>query len=221
MASNESVTLLQRFLRRRAGASVVRLRDLAEPPDTIFTGVFISPVGHLLTAYHALESRLLDVGYSEQFELAFEFDSAWLPGGFRAGPLKSTARCEPGWRDPGADFAILKLSYEPPAYLPISAPFGPETLLGSALRAYGFTVTQQGIASLGEVEGSYLRALPEQRRFRITGVVKGEGLKWGSGYRPPISHGRGNSCRFLPKRDQHWGRGRCKPRPPREFWLAA
>jgi Trypsin-like peptidase domain len=158
---------------------VVRLRDLTEPPDAIFTGVFISPVGHLLTAYHALESRLLDVGYSEQFELAFEFDPAWLPGGFRAGPLKSTARCEPGWRDPGADFAILKLSYEPPAYLPISAPFGPETLLGSALRAYGFTVTQQGTASLGEVEGSYLRALPEQRRFRITGVVKGEGQSGG------------------------------------------
>jgi tetratricopeptide (TPR) repeat protein len=179
MASDASVKLLQEFLRRRAGASVVRLRDLAEPPDVVFTGVFISPVGHLLTAYHALESRLLDVGYLEQFEVAFEFDPAWLPGGLRAGPLRTIARCEPGWRDAVADVAILKLSYEPPAYLPISAHCDPEILLGSPLRAYGFTVTQHGIPSLGEVEGSYLRALPEQRRFRITGVVRGEGQSGG------------------------------------------
>lgn len=179
MASDASFTLLQEFLRRRAGASVVRLRDLAEPLEAVFTGVFISPVGHLLTAYHALESRLLDVRYLEQFEITFEFDPAWLPSGLRAGPFESIARCEPGWRDPEADVAILKLSYEPPAYLPISSPYGPETLLGSPLRAYGFTVTQRGIPALGEVEGSYLRALPEQRRFRIAGVVRGEGQSGG------------------------------------------
>lgn len=179
IASDAPATLLQEFLRRRAGASVVRLRDLAEAPDAVFTGFFISRAGHLLTAYHALESRLLDLGYAEQFDIAFEFDPVWLPPGSPSGPFENTARCEPGWRDPVADVAILKLSYQPPTYLPISALRSPESLLGSPVRAYGFSVTQRGIPSLGEVEGTYFRALPEQRRFRIAGVVRGKGQSGG------------------------------------------
>jgi tetratricopeptide (TPR) repeat protein len=175
-----SASVLYQYLTEQAGSAVIRIRDPSVPPDGVFTGFFISPTGHLLTAYHALESQLLDTNYPAEFELEIEYDPLWLPADKPTiGPLSVTARCEVGWRNSHQDFALLKLDCEPKGFLPLSPPMKPTAQLGSPLRAYGFTFTQQGVPYMSQVDGTYFRPLPEEGRFRVAGIVRSVGQSGG------------------------------------------
>jgi tetratricopeptide (TPR) repeat protein len=179
MSADLTRKLLNEYLRKQAGGAVVRIRDADEPKSKIFTGSFISPAGHLLTSYHALEARLMDATFRVEFDVAFEFDPIWFPRETPTSEIVCHAFCEPGWRDPEADIAIVKLDHMPAAFLPIATADGSNNLLGSALVSYGFTIKQSGTASIGEIEGRYLRALPETRRFRVSGIVTSIGHSGG------------------------------------------
>src|SRR5215472_15704118 len=188
MPSSEVISILNEYLTSSARLAVVRVRDpafaLSSDPGSlgICTGFFVSPVGHLLTAFHPLKHRLWDTERIVRFELDIEFDVAGQPGGSRLDSAKVIAECAPGWCGFKADWALLKLDYAPRAYLPIAA-VGflrpPHVDLCSAVRAYGFTEDQPDLPSLGASEGQYARAFPERSQFRVGLVDRGIGQSGG------------------------------------------
>jgi tetratricopeptide (TPR) repeat protein len=188
MSGSEVISLLNEFLTARARSSVARLRD----PDLdhssasehlgIFTGFFISPTGHLLTAFHPLKHKLWDRERTAEFELDMEFDVTGTSGGPGSGPVRVNAVCAPGWSDFKADWALLTLDYAPGSYLPVAKEGHlrpPQVDLCSAVRAYGFTEDQPDRASLGAYEGQYARAFPERAQFRMGFVDRGVGQSGG------------------------------------------
>jgi hypothetical protein len=174
MASNEVISVLNEYLTNCARSAVVRLRDpeFGSAPG-IFTGFFISPQGHLLTAFHPLKHQLWDTGRPARFCLDVESD------GTGAAPVRVVAEYEPGGSDFKADWALLRLDYAPAAYLPVAAAWAAQVDLCSAVRAYGFTEDQPGLASLGAYEGQYARAFPERSQFRMGFVDRGVGQSGG------------------------------------------
>ena len=188
MPGSEVISVLNEYLTSSARSAVVRLRDPAFVPGSapgslgIFTGFFVSPVGHLLTAFHPLKHKLWDTERTARFELDIEFDVMGPPGGPRPSPARVTAECAPGGCDFKADWALLKLDYTPSAYLPIAAEGRlrpPQVDLCSAVRAYGFTEDQPALPSLGAYEGQYSRAFPERSQFRMGFVNRGVGQSGG------------------------------------------
>ncbi len=188
MPTKDAVALLNEFLTIQARLAVARLRDPSVSPSAsseyvgVFTGFFVSPAGHLLTAFHPLKHRLWDTEYSAEFELAMDFDVTGRPAGARPRPRTVPAVCQAGWSDFRADWAILKLDYAPSSYLPVAAPghLQPPTVdLCSTVRAYGFTEDQPGSASLGAYEGQFARVFPEISQFRMGFVDRGVGQSGG------------------------------------------
>lgn len=165
---------LREFVRQRAKASVVRIRDTAESRDNVFSGTFVSPEGHLLTAYHTIGPRAIDPDYAAEFEVIIEFDHS-----IGVDAVTCRARCEVGWWDAAADIAVLELDYRPPHYLLVAPYLSPDQLSDQTLIAYGFTSSELGVPAIGQTEGKYLRALPESRRFRMRDIVTGRGHSGG------------------------------------------
>ena len=169
----EPASALSGFLSEEARASVVRLRNPAFDQG-VFTGFFISPAGHLITAFHAVKAHLHVTPASFPLDVHF-------PDGGRAAATNVLARHEPGWADREADWALLHLDLVPPGYLPLAEP---EALTGpdadcAPLRVYGFTVADQGRTGLGALSGEFLRPVPERRRFRIAFSVRSQGQSGG------------------------------------------
>lgn len=169
----ERASALSGFLAEAARVSVVRLRD-PRLDEGLFTGFFISPAGHLITAFHAVKAHLHSTPGS--FALDVEF-----PSGAGTGAAGVLARHESGWADRDADWALLHLDLEPPGYLPLAEPDG---LTGpdadcAPMRVYGFTVADQGRTGLGAISGEFLRPVPERRRFRIAFSVRSRGQSGG------------------------------------------
>ncbi len=188
MPVKDALSLLSGFLTSQTRLAVTRLRDPAISPSPaenssgVFTGFFISPAGHLLTAFHPLKHKLWDVGSPAKFELELDFDAAREAGDSRPGPLRVVAVSKPGWSDFKADWAALKLAYEPDAYLPIAAPGHlqpPHVDLCSDVRAYGFTEDQPDVPSLGAYQGQYARNFPQRSQFRMGLVDRGPGQSGG------------------------------------------
>jgi len=188
MSGSEVISVLNEFLTDRVRSAVVRLRDpdldLSSPSGQpgIFTGFFVSPGGHLLTAFHPLKHRLWDTERRVELELDIEFDVTGTSGDPGAGPARVAAVCMPGWSNHRADWALLKLDYAPESYLPVAAAGHlrpPQVDLCSAVRAYGFTEDQPDLPNLGAYEGQYARAFPERSQFRMGFVDRGVGQSGG------------------------------------------
>ncbi len=188
MPGSEVISVLNEFLTGRARSAVARLRDPALDRSSssgqlgIFTGFFISPAGHLLTAFHPLKHKLWDTERTAKFELELEFDVTGTSGAPGSDPVRVAAVCAPGWSDHKADWALLRLDYTPDCYLPVAAAGHlrpPQVDLCSAVRAYGFTEDQPDLPSLGAYEGQYARAFPERSQFRMGFVDRGVGQSGG------------------------------------------
>jgi hypothetical protein len=185
MSANDAVPALNKFLTSCARSAVVRLWDPSfdRSSSGLFTGFFVSPVGHLLTAFHPLRHRLWVIEFTAaEFDLEIEFDATEHASEPREDTIRLPAVCKQGWGDHGADWAVLKVNYAPRSYLPVAAAGHlqpPHDSLCSQVRAYGFTKTQPVFPSLGAYEGQYSRALPEISRFRMSFVNRGVGQSGG------------------------------------------
>ncbi|MGI5148637.1 trypsin-like peptidase domain-containing protein [Plantactinospora sp. CA-294935] len=167
----ERASALSGFLAEAVRESVVRLRDPGFD-EGVFTGFFISPVGHLVTAFHAVKAHLHRTPGSFPLDVQFA-------GGLDVSGIE--ARHEPGWADREADWALLHLDLDPPGYLPLAES---DVLTGpgadcAPVRVYGFTVADQGRAGLGAISGEFLRTVPQRRRFRIAFSVRSQGQSGG------------------------------------------
>jgi tetratricopeptide (TPR) repeat protein len=183
MSSNEVISVLNDFLTRRARAATVRLRDPeflsgSKGNTGIFTGFFISPYGHLLTAFHPLKQQLWDIERPCRFELDLEFDLTSQPQKGTASPTRVTADYTANAADFKADWVLLQLDYACDAYLPV-APADCQVGLCTSVRAYGFTEDQPVVPSLGAYEGQYARTFPERSQFRVSFVNRGVGQSGG------------------------------------------
>lgn len=166
---------LSGFLAEQARASVVRLRS-PEFDQGVFTGFFVSPAGHLVTAFHAVKAQLALAGSPSA---SFPLEVYFADGRGAGRPVQ--AQHESSWADREADWALLRLHLEPPGFLPLAAPdalAGPQADC-APLRVYGFTAADQGRAGLGALSGEFLRAVPERRRFRVAFSVRGRGQSGG------------------------------------------
>ncbi|WP_422774079.1 tetratricopeptide repeat protein [Plantactinospora sp. WMMC1484] len=168
----DRASALSGFLAEAVRESVVRLR-VSGFDEGVFTGFFVSPAGHLVTAFHAVKAHL------HRTPGSFPLDVHFASGG----PAMSgvAARHEPRWADRDADWALLHLDLEPPGYLPLAEP---DVLTGpgadcAPVRVYGFTVADQGRTGLGALSGEFLRTVPERRRFRIAFSVRSQGQSGG------------------------------------------
>jgi|GEM_PF-3860027 len=173
MTADHAHGLLNEFLAGEARSAVVRIRIPELAPDALFSGFFVSPEGHLVTAFHAVKAFAFELPC--QFDVLLEFDGA-------AASLRTPARCEPGWCDPVADWVVLQTELRPSPYLPVAAPHllaRDRDPLCAELRVYGFTVTEQGTPHLGALAGQYLRPAPERRRFHVAFSVRGRGQSGG------------------------------------------
>ncbi|WP_435207352.1 tetratricopeptide repeat protein [Micromonospora sp. bgisy143] len=164
---------LSTFLAVQARSAVVRLRD----PDLdggVFTGFFISPAGHLITAFHSVKARFLVAGESFPLEVL-------VTDGDEHRTVTTRAHCPPGCHDRLADWALLKLDLEPSGYLPLSTPgrLAGDDVDCAPLRVYGFTVAGGGQAGLGSLSGEFLRTVPDRHRFRIAFSVRSQGQSGG------------------------------------------
>lgn len=185
MSATEVISVLNDYLTRCARSCVVRLRDPAFAPDSdegnagIFTGFFISPHGHLLTAFHPLKHRLWDTESLARFELDIEFDIA-NPSALRKSStgMRVAAECAPRSSDFKSDWALLRLDHASDAYLPLAAK-GYQPELCAPVRAYGFTEDQPLAPILGAYEGQYARAFPERSQFRVGFINRGVGQSGG------------------------------------------
>jgi tetratricopeptide (TPR) repeat protein len=179
MTGVRMAALLSGFLATEARKAVVRVRDAEGTPDTVFSGFFISPEGHLVTAFHTIKTHAFDLPC--EFAVRLEFDTGSADNGDHHGVV-TTARCEPNWCDRAADWAVLRVNYSPSSFLPISAA-DVMTLSGdglcSELRVYGFTATEPGLPRLGALSGQYLRSVPAKRRFHVAFLVRSRGQSGG------------------------------------------
>ncbi|MEU8285866.1 trypsin-like peptidase domain-containing protein [Micromonospora sp. NPDC048905] len=164
---------LSTFLAVQARSSVVRLRD-PELDGGVFTGFFISPAGHLITAFHSVKSHFLADGESFPLEIL-------VATADDRRTVTTRAYCPSGCHDRLADWALLKLDLEPSGYLPLSTPgrLTAEDIDCAPLRVYGFTVVGGGEAGLGSLSGEFLRAVPDRRRFRVAFSVRSQGQSGG------------------------------------------
>src|SRR5260370_36124578 len=131
MPTKDAVALLNEFLTIQARLAVARLRDPSVSPSAsseyvgVFTGFFVSPAGHLLTAFHPLKHRLWDTEYSAEFELAMDFDVTGRPAGGPTRPRTVPA----AWQAGGSAFpdvwAVLNREFAASCYLPRAAPGHP------------------------------------------------------------------------------------------------
>jgi tetratricopeptide (TPR) repeat protein len=172
--------LLNAFLTAEARAAVVRVREPGAGDEGVFSGFFVSPAGHLITAFHAVKGCVLEL--PAEFDLEIELDGQPTGRGDRRVRETVVARCDAGWTDPVADWALLRLDYRPSAFLPVS---GLDVLqpsdgaLCSELRVYGFTATEPGHANIGALNGEYLRRVPERGRFHVAYTVRSRGQSGG------------------------------------------
>lgn len=188
----DRASVLSGFLAEEARGSVVRLRS-PEFDQGVFTGFFVSPAGHLVTAYHAVKPHLPAAAgpaaglvggptggpAGGPVAVTFPLDVYFADG--RGAARRARAHHQAGWADRDADWALLRLELTPPSYLPLAAP---AALTGPAadcapLRVYGFTAADQGRTGLGALSGEFLRSVPERRRFRIAFSVRGRGQSGG------------------------------------------
>jgi tetratricopeptide (TPR) repeat protein len=172
--------VLNAFLTAEARAAVVRVREPGAGDEGVFSGFFVSPEGHLITAFHAIKGCVLDL--PAEFDLEIELDGQATGRGDTRIRQTVVARCDAGWTDPIADWVLLRLEYRPTAFLPVS---GLDVLrpsdgaLCSELRVYGFTATEPGLASIGALNGEYLRCVPERGRFHVAYTVRSRGQSGG------------------------------------------
>ena len=184
MSANEVMSVLNEYLTKCARSSVIRLRDPAFTPGSdegntgIFTGFFVSPHGHLLTAFHPLKHWLWDADSPAKFELDIEIDVTNRPPENKSSSRRIVAECAPNSSDFKADWALLKLDYVSDAYLPVATAELPVELC-SSVRAYGFTEDQPLLPSLGAYDGQYARTFPERSQFRVGFVDRGVGQSGG------------------------------------------
>lgn len=186
MSAPDPASILDRFLQKRTRQAIVRLLD---PSITsadgsaggIFTGFFISPFGHLLTAFHPLKHQLFDPHDAFEFEIMMEFDVTTQSGVDPAAPICVLATYLPGASDFRSDWALLKINFEPSTYLPVASPAYLRSNPGDCLpfRAYGFTEDQADLACLGAYEGQFVRLFPERSQFRTSFINRGPGQSGG------------------------------------------
>lgn len=177
MTNDHTHSLLTAFLTAEARKAVVRLRIPDMTSGGLFSGFFVSPEGHLVTAFHAVKAFAFELPC--QFDVLLEFDAAT---GGAGQPVRTSVRCEPGWCDPTADWVVLQTGLRPSPYLPVAAPHVLERHgdpLCAELRVYGFTITEQGTPHLGALSGQYLRPAPQRRRFHVAFSVRGRGQSGG------------------------------------------
>jgi tetratricopeptide (TPR) repeat protein len=174
--------LLTNFLVAQTRHAVVRISDRSDAERSLFTGFFISPEGHLVTAFHAVKAHAFDLPC--EFDLRLESDVGVSGSGDAMPPhiVDTTARCEVGWCDPIADWAVLRVDTTPKAFLPVSHPHALDRAgdpLCAAVRVFGFTSLERGTPALGALSGEYLRPVPERRRFHVAFSVRSRGQSGG------------------------------------------
>lgn len=184
MPANEVVSILNEYLTKCARSCVVRLRDptfaagVGKDNTGVFTGFFISPHGHLLTAFHPLKHRIWDTESHASFELDLELDATSRPCGRESAARRIMAEYAPNSCDFKSDWALLKLDYTCDSYLPLATE-GQHTELCAPVRAYGFTEDQPDLPGLGAYEGQYARPFPERSQFRVGFINRGVGQSGG------------------------------------------
>ncbi|WP_165987024.1 tetratricopeptide repeat-containing serine protease family protein [Streptomyces sp. YIM 98790] len=172
-------TLLQSYVAEQVRHSVVRLRDEEVDPKGVATGFFITPTGYLITAFHAVKHRF--IGGADTSPIRIEFDTPASSGGPAAVARHTvSAHTTMEWADPVADWALLKLDFEPAGYLPL-APAGEQTddPDRAELRVYGFNITDQSTAKQCVFKGDYAGYVPDKRRYVVSYVVRAEGQSGG------------------------------------------
>lgn len=183
MTANRVQSLLTDFLARQARQAVVRVRDLSDDAErSLFTGFFISPDGHLVTAFHTVKSHAFDLPCEFDLRLESDIGVTGQHDSTSTSVIDTTARCEEGWCDPIADWAVLQVAFMPKAFLPVSAPHTLERTrdpLCAAVRVFGFTSLERGTPALGALSGEYLRPVPERRRFHVAFSVRSRGQSGG------------------------------------------
>ncbi|WP_436521938.1 tetratricopeptide repeat protein [Actinoplanes sp. HUAS TT8] len=172
----QQAALLDEFLAARVRDCVVRLRDPVHGGG-VFTGFFVSPTGLLITAFHAVARRALDIPADFALELSRD-NRDEIPEPWR------TVRVvwKDDWYDQAGDWAVLRIVHdEPHSYLPLRKhPVAQDPLPDCApLRIYGFTASDGGTPGIGSLNGEFLRLVPERRRLRVAMSIRGKGQSGG------------------------------------------